>query len=137
MTATTMTIRRGGCLCGAIRYRATGEPIRTSLCYCTQCRRQTGSAMPAFATFAATALEVEQGAPAGYSASPRAVRQFCPACGSALFWREHDGGEVDVFLGSFDQPEALPPPARQIWTMHRLPWVTAVAAIPGFTEQNG
>lgn len=131
----TETMYRGGCLCGAIRYRATGEPIRTSLCYCTQCRRQTGSAMPAFATFAATAVEIEQGRPSGYSASSRAVRQFCPACGSALFWREHGAGKVDVFLGSFDRPEALPTPARQIWTKQRLPWVTAVAAIPGRAEQ--
>ena len=131
----TETLHRGGCLCGAIRFRATGEPIRTSLCYCTQCRRQTGSAMPAFATFPATAVGLEQGAAAGFSASPRAVRQFCAACGSTLFWREHDTGEVDVFLGAFDAPERLPPPARQIWTKHRLHWVAAVAAIPAFAEQ--
>jgi len=124
-------------LCGAIRYRATGEPIRTSICYCTQCRRQTGSAVPAFATFPAAAIGIEQGTPAGYDASPRAARQFCPACGSALFWREHGGNEVDVFLGSFDEPDTLPAPARQIWTKHRLSWVTAIAAIPGWREQCG
>lgn len=131
----TETLHRGGCLCGAIRFRATGEPVRTSICYCTQCRRQTGSAMPAFATFPATAVEVQQGKPAGYSASSRAVRQFCPACGSALFWREHGGSEVDVFLGALDAPQRLPPPARQIWTRHRMPWVAGVAAIPAFAEQ--
>lgn len=131
----TETLHRGGCLCGAIRFRVTGEPIRTSICYCTQCRRQTGSAMPAFATFVATLVEIEQGTPAAFSASPRAVRQFCPACGSAQFWHEHGSGEVDVFLGAFDAPERLPPPARQIWTTHRLPWVATVDAIPGFPEQ--
>jgi hypothetical protein len=92
--------------------------------------------MPAFATFLATQVEVGQGAPSSYSASPRAVRQFCPTCGSALFWREHGSDEVDVFLGSFDAPERLPVPARQIWTIHRLPWVTAVGAIPERREQN-
>ena len=25
----------GGCLCKAIRYRVTGDPLRVSACYCT------------------------------------------------------------------------------------------------------
>jgi hypothetical protein len=126
--------KHGGCLCGAIRYRIEGEPVRTSLCYCTQCRRQTGSAMPAFAVFRASELTIDRGTPATFRSSARAVRQFCPTCGSALFWREDAGGVVDVFLGSFDKPELLPTPVRQIWTVHRLPWVSAVDAIPAHRE---
>lgn len=124
-------IRRGGCLCGAVRYRTEGEPISTNICHCTQCRRQTGSALPAFATFSAEAVTVEQGQPARFQATPRAIRQFCASCGTPLFWRKIDGAAIDVFLGSFDAPDTLPPPERQIWTRHKLEWVDAVAAIPG------
>ena len=126
--------RRGGCLCGAIRYRVAGEPVRTSLCYCTQCRRQTGSAMPAFAVFTRNDVVIEKGKPASYSASPRAEREFCRDCGSALFWRERGGEELDIFLGSFDEPATLPAPARQIWTEHRMPWVTAVGSIRAYPQ---
>ena len=66
---TESTQRDGGCLCGAIRFRAAGDPVRTSICYCTQCRRQTGSAMPAFAVFSVEAVDVVRGAPASYAAT--------------------------------------------------------------------
>jgi hypothetical protein len=129
--------REGGCLCGAIRFRASGDPVRTSLCYCTQCRRQTGSAMPAFAVFPVQAVAVVRGAPASFAASEKADREFCPSCGSPLFWRGRNDPLVDVFLGTFDQPDDLPRPLRQIWTMHRLPWVTDVSAIPAWLESPG
>ena len=34
----------GGCLCGDVRYSATGEPKVTSTCHCTHCQKQSGSA---------------------------------------------------------------------------------------------
>ncbi|HVO26987.1 MAG TPA: hypothetical protein VMW56_25535, partial [Candidatus Margulisiibacteriota bacterium] len=29
----------GGCLCGALRYEAEGEPLIAGYCYCVDCRR--------------------------------------------------------------------------------------------------
>ena len=34
----------GGCLCGDVRYSATGEPKVISTCHCTDCQKLTGSA---------------------------------------------------------------------------------------------
>jgi hypothetical protein len=34
----------GGCLCGSLRYRVTGEPVRSTVCHCRFCQRVTGSA---------------------------------------------------------------------------------------------
>ncbi|WP_433935422.1 GFA family protein [Sorangium cellulosum] len=124
----------GGCLCGAIRYHARGAPSSTNLCYCNQCRRQSGSPMPAFATFPDERFELLSGAPATYRSSSIAVRQFCSTCGSALFWRRDGAREIDIFLGSMDRPSDLPPPSFQIWTVHRVPWLPP---IPGVADYRG
>jgi hypothetical protein len=36
-------VHEGGCVCGAIRYRVTADPLRVCACYCTFCQRRTGS----------------------------------------------------------------------------------------------
>jgi len=124
----------GGCLCGAIRFRARGEPTKTNICYCTQCRRQTGSPMASFVTFSVTGFELLSGSVLSYRASDFATRQFCGRCGSALFWRRDGSEELDIFLGSLDRPDEMPMPQKQIWTQHRIAWVPAQPEIPPFEE---
>jgi hypothetical protein len=119
----------GGCLCGAIRYSMAGAPTSTNVCHCTQCQRQTGAPLPAFASCPEAQLTIT-GSPSSYRSSERAVRQFCPVCGSSLFWREDGGGEVDVFLGTFDDPNALPPPRYAIWAAHRAAWLPELPNVP-------
>ena len=38
------TIHEGGCVCGGVRYRTTGNPQRVSACACRWCQKRTGSA---------------------------------------------------------------------------------------------
>ena len=33
----------GGCMCGALRYEAFGQPTGSGHCYCVDCRRASGS----------------------------------------------------------------------------------------------
>ena len=39
----TQTTLKGSCLCGAVKYRVTGEPTRFFHCHCSRCRKATGT----------------------------------------------------------------------------------------------
>jgi len=34
-------IHEGGCLCGSVRYRTTGDPVAATVCHCKFCQRRT------------------------------------------------------------------------------------------------
>jgi len=113
----------GGCLCGAVRYRATGAPRYLCYCHCESCRRAAGAASVPWATFARDGFEFTAAAPVQYRSSTHVLRGFCGTCGSSLTYRnEARPAEVDVILTSLDQP-ALLAPAAHVWVSDKLPWV--------------
>src|SRR5262249_12475725 len=49
----------GGCLCGTLRYEASGEPAYAAYCYCGDCRKASGSGFIPFMRFPASALRIK------------------------------------------------------------------------------
>ena len=76
-------ILTGGCNCGEVRYRIEGAPLRTGLCHCATCRRQSGSAFSFFAIWPRASVRLS-GELACWQARAGGER-FCPGCGSQLF----------------------------------------------------
>ncbi|NJC05063.1 hypothetical protein GGQ97_000856 [Sphingomonas kaistensis] len=113
-----MESHEGGCLCGAVRVVARGEPKRVGLCHCLDCRKHHGAVFYASAIFAAEAVTI--------SGETRAWnnRHFCPACGGSVFARS--GDEVEVMLGALDEPGVFTP-TYELWTVRREPWLPAFA----------
>jgi hypothetical protein len=126
----------GGCLCGTVRYRVTGEPESANLCFCTQCQRQTGAPMAAFVSYPPERVALLAGQPAQFRASDRAVREFCPTCGSSLFWRPTTGETIDLYLGTFDDPGVFRQPDIAIWVQHRVPWLPDLPGITAYPERR-
>jgi hypothetical protein len=127
---------QGGCLCGGVRYKTTGTPNDTNVCYCTQCQRQSGSPLPAFANFNLDQFELLRGELGSYRASDTASRQFCPSCGSWLFWVRDGGTRISITLGSFDDPSGFPTPDYEIWTDHRIKWLNNIPGVASYPGNN-
>jgi hypothetical protein len=104
----------GGCLCGAVRFVATGRPYRVGLCHCLDCRKHSGALFHASAIFPETAVKIEG------ETRDFAGRHFCPRCGSSVFGRSDD--EVEVNLGSFDAPDQFRP-TYELWNIRRESWL--------------
>jgi hypothetical protein len=49
---------KGGCLCGAVRYTTTAEPVMSAVCHCRDCQRFTGSAFGALVGVPKEALSI-------------------------------------------------------------------------------
>lgn len=103
-----------GCLCGAVRLVASGDPNRVGICHCLDCRKHHGALFYAAAIFPAAAVTVD-GETRDY-----AGRHFCPRCGSSVFGRA--GDEVEVHLGAFDEPDRFAP-TYESWTIRREAWL--------------
>ena len=99
--------RRGGCLCGAVRFTTTGRLRGVVYCHCTQCRRQTGHVLAA--TSARNGELAVEGAShlTWYAASAHAKRGFCRSCGSLLFWKREGTDVTSIMAGAFDRPSGL------------------------------
>lgn len=104
----------GGCLCGAVRFEATGRPYRVGLCHCLDCRKHHGALFYAAAMFPENAVTIE-GETRDYVG-----RHFCPRCGSSVFARS--GDEVEVSVGALDAPDQLTP-TYELWTIRREHWL--------------
>lgn len=118
----------GGCLCGAVRFRAAGPPRWVGWCHCRSCRRHSGAPVSVFVAFAAADVETLCGTISKFRSSPGTLRGFCAACGSTLTC-EGDArpGELHIHIGAFDEPAALPPQLH-IYPEERLPWLCLAEA---------
>jgi hypothetical protein len=119
----------GGCLCGAVRYHAEGDPLYAVLCHCRDCQRSSGTGHVPVMGVPKASFSV-QGETKGYAvrhASGRtSVRYFCPACGSLLYGTAENAPDaISIYVGTLDDPSVFRPEAV-IFKRDRHAWdVTA------------
>jgi len=132
-----MQDRKGGCLCGAVRYVLKGEPRAVLLCHCTHCQKQSGS----FVSFNLLLREADyeqQGetnifVDEGDSGQP-VNRHFCGLCGSPIVVKPASlPGKVVLKAGTLDSLDGLLPQA-EIYTDHAAKWLTPVAGAKRFPQ---
>ena len=118
----------GGCLCGALRFTATGAPWRVGLCHCLDCRKHHGAPFHASAIFPETAVTIT-----GEARSFR-DRSFCPACGSPVF--AQIGDEIGINLGALDQPSRFRP-TYELWMIRREDWLPDFPWMRHYEQDRG
>lgn len=126
----------GGCLCGAVRYRASGEPLARTLCHCRSCRLASGAPSLAWVVFLADDFVFVEGKPAEFLSSPNVVRGFCPQCGTSLTYRRATNGDtIDVTTATLDNADDFAP-TKEIWVDHKLAWACLNDNLPHYARSS-
>jgi hypothetical protein len=115
------TIREGGCGCGAVRFEATGDPIRVGLCHCMDCRKGHASPFMAFTVYKRGEVDL-RGETGIWLSKPWYERHFCRQCGSRVAGRDTNSDEIELPVGTFDQA-GLFAPQYENWVIRREPWL--------------
>lgn len=134
-----MAKMQGSCLCGAVTYEVTGDPMFVGYCHCSRCRRFTGAAAEAAIGVPTAQVTVTQGRDniEVYRPEGWATRAFCRTCGSSLFSYQWPAGPVTVVsMGTLDGDPGVRP-QMHIQVAHKAPWDEITDDLPQHAEMPG
>ena len=125
----------GGCLCGAVKYEARGEPLFAVYCHCRDCQRASGAGHVPVMGMPKDRFKAS-GATASYTAAAmdgrKSVRHFCPTCGSLLFGTSDAAPDaVSIYVGTLDDASVFEP-AAVMFTRDRARWDATAGDLPEF-----
>ena len=121
-------VHEGGCLCGAIRYRANGNPRRGTACHCTFCQRSTGGALSIHAWFDEQNVEFTGEELATYEQRSDESNywlrlHFCNRCATTVMLTlEKAPGICLISGGTLDDPNSFKIDTH-VWTRSAQHWM--------------
>ena len=104
MTETTQ--REGRCLCGSVQVTANNASNSVGACHCNMCRRWGGGPFMTTDCGAEVTISGEEHVSV-FDSSPWAERGFCSKCGSHLFYRIKQTGQLMVPVGVFETDDGF------------------------------
>src|SRR5690349_3290732 len=128
----------GGCLCKAVRYRVSSEPLAARTCWCRLCQYIGAGTATVNVCFKTADVEIT-GTLSDYQSvadsGNRMHRRFCPGCGTPMFSAaEARPHLIFVRAGTLDDPEIAAPQAT-IWTSVAPRWACISETIPKHERQ--
>lgn len=131
----------GQCHCGAITYEAEVLPGTITICNCSDCQRQTGSAFRTNIPAPAEKFRITKGTPRTYlktaDSGTKRIHAFCGNCGGPIYaCAAENPPTYSLRVGALNQRYELGAPSRQKWLRRRFAWLTELDCIPGSEEEN-
>jgi hypothetical protein len=119
-----MAERSGHCLCGAVSYRLSAEPLVTRICWCRDCQRLAANGS-VNALVLTTALEIS-GELSDFlrtaDSGNQITHRFCPRCGAQLFANSSARPQFTLIrVGTLEDPSSVRP-AMNIWSGSAPSW---------------
>ena len=134
-----MTVE-GGCYCGAVRYRAEGDPVFKAQCHCRECQYISGGAPNVVMGMPEGGFSYTKGAGKPFRRKDLAnpvTREFCAECGTHLLTRAPAFGAVMLKVGTLDDPKLFGGPQLAIYTSEKQSYHHVPSGISAFERFPG
>jgi hypothetical protein len=120
---TTSPVHTGSCGCGAVTFEVSEPLIAAAYCHCTRCQKRTGTAAQASARAQPGSVTITAGAEHVRDWNTGGLaKAFCALCGSHLFGRHPQSGDILVVrMAAIDGDPVVRPIARQ-FVAYAAPW---------------
>ena len=131
----------GGCYCGAVRYRAKGDPLFKGQCHCRECQYIAGGspnmlmAVPE-AGFTYTGKQPKQFQRTDIDDA--VTREFCEECGTHILAKSaRMPGALMLKVGTLDDPAGYGMPNMAIFTVDQQSFHTIPDGVATFERLPG
>lgn len=132
-----MSVYKGQCLCGSIKYEVNKIEERMGHCHCSMCRKFHGAAYATLGEAKKDNFRWSSGQELlqSYHADNDTTRQFCSQCGSSMTFADaNDDGELIEFtLGTLDSDINLKPDVH-IFVSSKSNWLDIEDDLPQFED---
>ena len=130
----------GTCLCGAVAYELTADPVWAHNCHCSRCRKTRGGPFASNLFVPLSGFRFTRGEDQLHAYQPpdaeRFTHVFCGTCGSTVPWRNETRGVAVVPMGSLDSPPGIAPRAH-IYVEFMAPWFVITDDLPQCPGEPG
>lgn len=133
-----MKLIEGGCICRAVRYTATAEPLTVRACWCRVCQyiaAGNASVNLAFERSAVTLTGELRDFPLVADSGNHMHRRFCPQCGVHVTSEAAERPHLIILrAGTLDEPRRFRP-LGNIWVSEAPAWAHIDPSLPQFPGQ--
>ncbi len=127
----------GHCLCGEVRYEASGAAGEMWYCHCRACRKSSGVGFGTWLEAPGIRWLAGEQRVTRFNLSPTLVRAFCERCGSVLPALAADGRHALLPAGGLDDTGARRPGCHA-YMSERVSWLPAWNdALPRYPGRRG
>lgn len=130
----------GTCYCGALRYKAEGEPMFKGQCHCRECQYISGGSPNVVMGMPEAGFSYTKGSPKAFARSDLdnpVTREFCGECGTHILARSPRMPAVMLKVGTLDDPSVFGGPQMAIFTCDKQSFHHVPEGLPSFERMPG
>ncbi len=130
----------GGCYCGAVRYKAEGDPLFKGQCHCRECQYISGGSVNVTMGMPEAGFSYTKGSPKQFKRSDLdnpVVREFCAECGTHIASRPAGMPAALLKVGTLDDPSAFGGPQMAIYLCDKQSFHQVAEGVATFDRMPG